>query len=195
MVMKVETAITGLQGGNSVFNAYFQPAASAENDSAAELATDRVYNALTAVLDGLSSGVSYVISPSVTVYNETTGAVVAMRTGNGGTRTGTSSEPQAPAATAICAIWETGVAGPRRLIRGRSFLSGWKYTSVGTGGLPSSYTLALAQNFADAMLDAGLSDLVFGVWHRPVAGAGGAFHGATAGRVSQKFAVLRSRRD
>jgi hypothetical protein len=195
MVMKVETHITGLQGGNAIFNAYFQPAASPENNAAAVLASNRVYNALTNVLGELSSSVSYVINPAVTVYNPATGAVTGVATGPGGTRTGTAGEPQVPSATAICCVWETGVAGPRRMIRGRTFLSGWKYTAVGTGGAPSAAVLAVAQDFADAMNDAGTTDLVFGVWHRPVAGAGGAFHGCSSQRVSQKFAVLKSRRD
>ena len=193
--MKVETEIAGLEGGHAVMNTYFAPAVTAEDDALAVLACTRVRDALLAVQGLVNTAISYHISPAVVAYAEASGSVVSVLTGSAFTVTGTNGGVLLPSATALVAIWETGAAGPRRLIRGRTNLSGFVIGAAGAGGVPSSSCLAAGQGFADEMNDAGATDLVFGVWHRPVAGAGGAFHGCTAQRVSSKWGVLRSRRD
>ena len=195
MVMKVETDILGLEGGSAQMNCYFAPAVTAEDDTAAGLACTRVKDALTELVGELNTSITYRVSPAVTVYDEATGAVVRVATGTPYSVVGTNGGVLLPSATSLVAIWETGAAGPRRLIRGRTNISGIVIGGAGDGGVPSSSMLTLGQAFADGMNDAGTTDLVFGVWTRPVAGAGGAFHGCSAQRVSPRWGVLRSRRD
>lgn len=103
---------------------------------------------------------------------------------------GTGNFP-APAGAAV--TWDTdGIANGRR-VRGRTFLvpcSGQAFAADGTLYEPFLTDLRLA---AGALVDSAAGALL--VWHRPVAGAGGSSHAVVDARVSDKAAVLRSRRD
>ena len=96
--------------------------------------------------------------------------------------------------TGACIIWETGEVKNGRRVRGRSFIvpmSGAHYDNDGTLKSTAITDITEAAN----TLCAGGFD--FGVLSRPSAvGANdGSFHTASSGRVSDKAAVLRSRRD
>lgn len=89
--------------------------------------------------------------------------------------------------------WLTAGINNGRRVRGRTFLV------PGAAGMQQSDGTLLGT--AQATLQAAASALVtadgaaLGVWHRPVNGAGGAFHLMTAADVPDRMAVLRSRRD
>lgn len=107
---------------------------------------------------------------------------------------GSSGSAYGPIAAMICVsvLTDTVVAGHR--VRGRVFLGPLK-VDADADGSPASSSLETARLLVDGLLSFGDELMVYGVWHRPKAGTGGAFAKATAATVKDTYAVLRSRRD
>jgi hypothetical protein len=107
-------------------------------------------------------------------------------TGSGGA-TGTSSG--ADAAQALVR-WQTGVVVGGRFLQGRTFLPAVGSASIVSGNLTSASQTTIG-NAAATLIGTGTG---FGVWHRPVLGAGGDFVEASGGSAWSELAVLRRRR-
>lgn len=92
---------------------------------------------------------------------------------------------------AVCG-WQTSTVVGGRLLRGRTFivpLLGTKYDTDGT--LDVATHNFLLSSASSLIQDAGL---LFKIWHRPVAGAGGSSAFVTNRKVTDKVAFLKSRR-
>jgi hypothetical protein len=84
--------------------------------------------------------------------------------------------------------WGTGVVVGGRFLKGRTYIPGLSTANVTEGNVAAAAQTTF-NTAATAFVTSG-----FGVWHRPVAGAGGSFSDATTGSVWSEFASLRQRR-
>lgn len=98
------------------------------------------------------------------------------------------------AATGACITWETGEVKNGRRVRGRTFIVPMTAALYDTDGTLTSGALTDLQNAAGVLAGSGFS---FGIYSRPSSAEAedGSFHTVSSGRVSDKTAVLRSRRD
>jgi len=205
LMMRVRTTLTGFSGGPGLATHHFAVAVGDPNDAAAELATDRVGDAFIAGSGLWPTTFSAAVSGEVEVVEAESGDLVGTLPGNQQTVAGTSSAGGYYAApTGIQVTWLTPDIVNSHRVRGRTFLVPLANALNDNNGTPGAPQLALAEAFADAMLDPGLNDCIFGVWARPypgrtlptpIAAREGSFHGASGSAVPDKFVVLRSRRD
>lgn len=194
-MLRAKANITGLEGGSAVMSLYAQTALAGDDAVAAQLASSRLHDALDTFKARLANSVSYVADTVVQKIDPVTGTLLAEYGVDPWTVTGTVSEPQLPGASQACIGWATGVAVNGRMLKGRTFVAGIsRFSLAGDGGILAE-TQTLLNAMAAAWNDPGTTDLVAGVWHRPVAGAGGSFHGISGWTIPTKYAVLRSRRD
>jgi hypothetical protein len=104
---------------------------------------------------------------------------------------GANSGDVVPDASQILVRWNTSTIINSRFVRGRNFIPGASTAAVDEGNLLAANILAISNGAAALIASAN----AFGVWHRPVSGAGGDFSVATTASVWQEFAVLRQRRN
>lgn len=124
--------------------------------------------------------------------DEATGLLTGTWSGGvGGSVPGTySGVYPGPAGAAI--TWETaGIARGRR-VRGRTFIVPIVGDAFQNDGSLGAGALATLQTAADTLVSGAAGDLL--VWSRPRLGAGGSAHPIVSARVSDRVAVLRSRR-
>lgn len=181
-----------------------------ENDTGydtavAQLAVDRVRDALTACITSLPAGVVHTINGQVDTINQVNGELTGSFNVTQRTVTGTGSASILPTATAMCVVWVTnGFVNSRRVI-GKTYLSPMILGLATAAGIPSAGLVTALQAFGDAMDNPGATPVRFVVWARPFAGddtvtpakpaRDGTTHDVVGNRVNSKFAVLRSRRD
>jgi hypothetical protein len=183
---------------------YFQNDAGGWGTTEAQLAVDRVRDALTAGAALWPSAFVMDVSGDVQVISDTNGELNAAFSVTPRHLIGTSLTSQyLPAPTGILVKWITSAFVAGRHLTGKTFL-----VPMGAHGaenlLPLASTRALAQAFGDAMLNAGLQSINPVVWSRPFKGATTpkvrpAREGSSAPIVSvqtgSQFTVLTSRRD
>lgn len=87
--------------------------------------------------------------------------------------------------------WSTGQVVNGRFLKGRTYLPGLASASILEGNILPA-TVTTIQTAVNAFIAAAHG---FGVWHRPVGGAGGDHVVANGGSVWTEFAVLRQRRN
>lgn len=183
---EILTNWTMASGGGKVSVMYFDDTL-AVTDQRAAIGT--LFGAVDAFLD---TSVSWVVDTSGREINAATGALTGSW-GDGTPRSGSgaSSGQSVPDAAQVLLQWHTDDIVNGRFIRGRTFVPGLSTLFVTDGNLGAAQltTIATAANAFDNDPLAG-----FGIWHRPVLGAGGSFHSATASDVWAEFAVLRRRR-
>lgn len=135
---------------------------------------------------------SWRVLPEVKLLNTATGELTAVlvdatpHTGRGGN----TSQPVADATMALIR-WGTGQVVNGRRLQGRTFLPGFGVDGLTNGNLDpliSEYQTDAAQAYVDG------TTVTFGIWHRPVNGAGGEFHQAQSGTCWEELAVQRRRR-
>lgn len=108
------------------------------------------------------------------------------------TGSGTFSAP-----SGMCITWRTAQSTGRRLLAGRTFIVPLATASYQADGTLSTATLNTTSTAANAYVNR-VGTGVPGrpvVWHRPVNGASGFSGEMTGATVTDKAAVLRSRRD
>lgn len=196
-MLRARATISGFPGGPGLMTLYAAPDASPEDASAAQLATDRMRDAVEAFkgqLDG-SGPCVFTSDAFVDKLNEVTGALEDSFSVTPWTKTSTGAGAAAPRPIAVAVTWKTTDFVNGRRVRGRTFLSPLSNATLQTDGTPAAATITAAQDFGAAWIDAGATDIYTGVWHRPVGGSGGSFHVITGYQVNDKWAVLRSRRD
>lgn len=139
----------------------------------------------------LNSGVRWTVRTSGRVMNDATGTLTGVWSEpTGHTAVGGSTVDPIPDATQVLLRWETGVVVGGRMLKGRSFVPGLIENGT-TGGNVDTTVVTGWQTIINNFLAAGAG---FGVWHRPVQGAGGQFITASSGSVWPELAVLRRRR-
>lgn len=188
--------MSGYQGGPGLMTQYFSPAVAGFNEALAQLAVDRVRDALTAGSELWGSPITWSVDGTVDELNEADGQLVDSLTVTPRTVTGTNAQTSiGPAPVGACINWLTAEVKRGKRVRGRTFLVPLYGGAFQTDGTLQTSTLTSVAEFGAAMNDAGATDLVHVVWSRPIAGTGGTKHGITAHRTADKAAVLRSRRD
>ena len=89
--------------------------------------------------------------------------------------------------------WLTTTPATSRLVVGRTFLVPMGVQAYQSDGTIVDSSRTGLQTAANVLVAATTPTMV--VWRRPVGGAGGSVAPVTAARVSDKVAVLKSRRD
>ena len=205
-VMRVTAVSDGFTGGPGFSTFHFAPAVTTIDDTLAVLATNRVRDAFTAARNLFPGSWSVVVNAEVDVFDPATGTITATVTGATSTVTGNAGAGSVygPSPVGLQVKYSTPGIVNGKHVKGRTFLVPVASTTNEGNGTPTAGAVTLATAFGTSIRDAGTTDLVFGVWSRPVKPAdatptsparSGSFHGATGSSVSDKYVVLRSRRD
>jgi hypothetical protein len=91
----------------------------------------------------------------------------------------------------ICVSWTTGGVNRGRTVRGRTFVVPVSATVFEADGTIATSVLPA---LAPAALSWAVDDPPFGIWSRPVAGAGGAWFPVVSAHITDQAAILTSRR-
>jgi hypothetical protein len=168
----------------------------AEDGTTAQATCDRLQAAVDAASGIFPDGVSITADSFVDGINPATGALTGSWAVTPWTITGSAGTGNiAPPAVAVCVTWLTDIVVSGRRVRGRTFLSPVCLPLIQSDGTPIATTATMVADFATAWLDDSDDAGASVVWHRPVSGSGGSTAAITAYRYTDKFAVLRSRRD
>jgi len=139
----------------------------------------------------LDTNVNWTIETSGRIMDHVTGTLTGVwnestvQTGGGA-----NSGNVVPDATQGLVRWNTDQIVNGRFLKGRNYIPGFSTAAVSEGNMLAANRTAINAG-ATALIATGVE---IGVWHRPVGGAGGAFHVATSADVWSEFAVLRQRR-
>lgn len=193
-IQRVTTTISGFSGGPGVWRHYFKDISGLHDAVTAQLAVDRVRDAVVAAGVLFSNSVTYSVSGLVDELDEGTGQIVDQESVTPRTQIGAGSGSLGPTAMGLVAQYNTDDFVNGRRIRGRSFLNPIRATYF-LNPAPLAPELALALAFANKLDDPGATTLRFGVYTRPKPGRSGEWHNVVNCNVPAKFTVLRSRRD
>lgn len=202
----VHATSTGFSGGPGFHTFHFGVAVEPFNSPAAVLACQRVIDAYTAARNLWPGSWSITVSDEVEVADVASGTLTTSLTGTTGTVTGNAGAGTVygPSAAGIVVAYTTAGIVNGKHVRGRTFHVPVASVTNEGDGTPTTGAKVLATAFGVAIRNAGATDCVFGVYSRKIDAAhataaspvrDGSFHGATGSTVSDKYAVLRSRRD
>lgn len=192
-IYRVVLTWTGFTGAPGYTNMFFDDSTGTAQQ-AADAARAFMFASFSTASQFLPTGVKIASSSSVDTIEPATGSLVNSTSVtqpadvNGGGSTVYSS------ATGACVSWLTSAIVNGHRVRGRTFLvpiSTTAFDSVGT----LATTFITAVNTAVTALLAATPDLV--VWRRPIsqAAGGGGTNLVLVGKVTDKTAILTSRRD
>lgn len=138
------------------------------------------------------SGLTWNIPQSGDELDDATGALTGGWLGSGGGSV-TANGGNTPYAAGVGAAvqWNTGVINNRRRIRGRTFLAPLLASKFDASGTIDSAALTTLQVACSTLAAGGVA---FGIWHRPVNGAGGLYAAVNDALVPDRVTSLRSRR-
>jgi len=196
-IIKTTVSWTGFTGAPGYTNMFWRDFSGGDVDQAM---VDGAMTKLDAFLDSwqvyIPASVTYLINPQVEILEDTTGALQGFMNGTpDSSRTGVASGNYS-AATGACINWYTGAVRNGRRLRGRTFMVPLAASAFSTDGTLDNSSLSSMRTAAATLISAtGTGDL--GVWGRP-SGPGatdGIWNFATSSSISDKAAVLRSRRD
>lgn len=188
-VGRIVTQLSGFTGGPgySVMHFFGDP----YSPSTAQDNVEDVAAFWNAVADRLATGTTFSVQPDVHVVDEASGALVRVETTTPPAQGIFAGGAAYSAGVGACASWNTAAVHGSKQLRGRTFivpLAGDQYDTTGTIG-----SIGLADMRAAAGTLAAVAN--FGVYGRPIAGAGGEWAGCTGGTVRDHVAWLSSRRD
>jgi hypothetical protein len=166
-----------------------------ENDVTAQLVCDRLKDALTAGHSLFTTNTTFHSDTFVDTIDPATGVITDSVAVTGWDVVGDQGTAFMPPANQLVATWHTTAIIAGRRVRGRTFLGPLAAVDTDTDGTPSGTRLGHLDALINAWQDAGITSTSTCVWHRPVGGAGGSDHTIISGTRSDKYAVLRSRRD
>lgn len=138
---------------------------------------------------------TFQVQAEAKMHDEVTGELleyVTLPSASTGVISGTGGSDFGAGVAGACISWSTNTIGTTRRIRGRTFLVPLKaaaYDSTGTLTTASIDAIMSATTTLDFVTSHG-----FGIWRRPVAGAGGKFGIQTGTHVTDRAAYLRTRR-
>lgn len=146
---------------------------------------------LEAVKSTLGTAITFSYPNTGRVLNDATGTLTGIWNDSALANTvGTQGSALVPDAAQILWRWTTGVIINGRFIAGRQFVPGLTSTGLAGGNI-----VAATVGVHDAALATFIATNVgFGVWHRPVGGAGGQHVIANGASTWPEMAVLRRRR-
>lgn len=183
---EIITEWTTPSGGGKLSVMYFL--GSAATDEAQRAALGTLWGAIDARLD---NAVTWSVRTTGRTIESTTGALTGEWTdptdqsGVGGLVGQATAD-----ATQALIRWSTGVVVGGRFLKGRTNVPGLESNGFTDGNLSAPTQTA----FNNAITTFIAADVGFGVWHRPVGGAGGQLVTVNSGSVWPEAAVLRRRR-
>lgn len=140
---------------------------------------------------GLDNGVSWTIRTAGREMDTATGALTGAWTHTTPyTGTGGVAGEAVADATQVLFQWQTNQIVNGRFLTGRQFVPGLANANIVNGNMSSTIVTTYA-GYGATLIAAGVQ---FGIWHRPVAGAGGVLWAVEACSVWPELAVLRRRR-
>jgi len=159
------------------------------------------YNARAAVWT-FADAIKSLLPPDVTLNVEESGDILDPVTGIPSSTwsnptsmagvVGTASAAPYAAPAGACINWLTGTVVGRHRLRGKTYIVPLAQSAYENDGTLSSTAFSLLTSAANA-LAADASETV--IWHRPTGGSGGVIGSVLGAVVTDKAAVLRSRRD
>lgn len=138
---------------------------------------------------------TYTVLSEIDLINEETGQIEQTLTGQQLAGAGTTDAGLGPLAAGLCVTWRTEGVVNGKHVRGRTFIVPVVVGAAGGDGTPTSAALAAADAYA-VDLEGAFSP--WGnpvIWSRPTASRAGTAWDIYMHTLSDKFAVLRSRRD
>jgi len=196
-ILRVRLTSQGWSGGPGLNTFYF--AHNASTDPVVQADADTVVARVRSVFAGRMAlwptNWTANVSESVDVIDAADGDIVAQFTAPTTTLlTGTSSNPMGPATIGLCLTQNTAQFIAGRRLRGRTFLVPI-IQNGDTNGTPDSGSRSVASGLAADMITDPALGPAWCVWHRPKDPAPGSLAHVTSVTISDKWAVLRSRRD
>lgn len=159
----------------------------------ADVVVSRLQTFYESVKTLLPSGVNVKVRTAGDLVDSGSGALTGSWTTGAGTATvGTGSGVSVGGAGCVVRWATDGIHAGRR-VRGRTFLIPLASGAFEANGTLLSSALSTINAAATALVTAETGNLM--VWHRPVAGAGGAAFAVTYADVPDRSALMRSRRD
>lgn len=188
---RIQTLLRQTSGNDLLSTMYFD---TTDYDAATAVST---VNGLWVALSELTStDLSWQVLANPEIILASTGGLVSVATAAGSTvGAGTGEGNPLPFATQGLLKWQTAGIVNNRIVRGRTFIPALT-EDANTSGVPTGTTVTILATAASDFLEA--ADGHFGIWSRPITGAGaraGSYHPVTASSAWPQFAVLRSRRD
>lgn len=185
-ITQILTDWTTASGAGKVTVMYF--------DGATSITTQRT--ALTtfwqAVDDALDDSVTWAIRNAGVVVDDGSGTLTgSWSSGSVVSGVGLGVTEPLPDATQTLIRWNTPNIVNGRFLRGRTYVPGLSSLNVDEGNVRAA-AITLIGAAATALVGSGAG---LRVWHRPIAGSGGASFSATSAAVWPEFAVLRRRRN
>jgi hypothetical protein len=192
-VYRVKIRWTGFTGSPGYTLLHFDAPTGATLAGAQDV-YDQAVTFMSAIGSALHSTVKLTAENTVEVVNQTNAQLEDFLTVTASGTTGGTASGGYSSSTGACITWDTGEVKNGRRVRGRTFIVPLAGTSYDADGTLTASALTDIQGAADGLAGGGFS---FGVLSRPsVKGAeDGSFHTVTSGRVTDKTAMLRSRRD
>lgn len=180
---------TGWSGGPGYTSLYCKGAGALTGDAQA----DAIRAFFNAIKGELPTEVTVSSIGSYRSMSETSGALVGIfpytttPAAVSGSGNATFASP-----SGVCVTWLTGAFGTHKAIVGRTYLVPAGANVYQNDGTLVDADKAAIQTAAAALVTTMSGDLL--VWKRPIAGAGGTVTPVSAARVSDRVAILRSRR-
>lgn len=194
-IARVRVVLNGWAGAPGLSTFYYTDETGAiPSVAAAQNMVDHVRAAMVAQQAMEPSLWNAQVSPTVDVLETTTGILATQVSVTPvAVCVGTSGASFANAASGLALNFSTSTVASGRVVRGRSFLSPMG-TLNDANGTPTASAIGTANSVGAALVGSGTPVIVQVIWHRPVAGAGGVAAPVVGHSVSDRFAVLRSRR-
>jgi len=150
-----------------------------------------IYTFLSTIKSQLEDSTSFTVETAGRELDDATGALVGVWSeGTSYTGVGVVSGQVVADATQALMQWRTDHIVGGRFLQGRTYIPGLSASHLSNGNLSSTAITAWTAA-GQALIDDAVG---FGVWHRPVLGAGGVFWAADTASVWGELAVLRKRR-
>lgn len=184
-LIRIRTGFTGVPGTPWISNFYFDgDLADAQNmaDTASDFWSDAQL-AMSSLIDWTQDGVATQLDVATGEPTD-----VASYTPNDGD--GSGSGDMLPASTQLLITWRTGVFAGGREVRGKTFVPGLVASTNDNDGTIDEGVVTQFAGYADSLVtEPGHSQIV--VWSRK----NGTMQQVTGARITNEWAVLRSRRD
>ena len=183
--IRVRTVFSGVPGTPWYSNIYFD-----DDGVNGQIGIDAVQTFWEALAGSMSPSVDWQVEGQVVVLDSVTGQPTGVFSGTGDTGSGTGTGDMLPSANQVLVTLNTGVWQAGRQIRGRLFCPGWtESANDGEGQVYSGLVTAVLAAVTAMSEDPG--NLTQLVWSR----TGNVVYPVSSWSVSNKFALLKSRRD
>ncbi len=192
-IYRVKIRWSGFSGAPGYTVLHFD-ASTAPTQEGAQAAHDNARAFAVAFASATPSVVRLTVEAAVEVVDPTSGDLINVYTVTTGAQISGSGTGGFSSATGACITWETGEVKNGRRVRGRTFIVPMSSVYYETDGTITAGGLTDLQEAAANLAGGGFN---FGIWSRP-SGPGatdGSFHTVSSGRVTDKTAILRNRRD